>query len=352
MHFPPVQEAYRNLARARRALHRRHNIRSCRRVNLARRRYAYIRRVAQDRLHLSKLKQINKGRLDILFQALASPRESSALPLLDEESTVNFWSAIFTRDPASPGPSILEWEPLTDDLSPLQVTRDEVLDAISSMATKSTGPSHLPVRFLQAFKQVLAPPLATYFTACLRTGLPPSLKQGYTTLIAKDPTPSQDPARYRPITVLPPLTRLFYKVVDRQLRQLIMPSNTLSLAQAGFVPGRSTTGQAFILETLRTTIRSFCGLLFGAFLDIEKAFDSIPHEELLLVLRDVIRLPLHWIEALRLILSGNTTTIFGHRIPITRGCLQGAPLSPLLCLLYMDDLCRYLHRHGPIPDFL
>ena len=353
MHFPPVQEAYRNLARARRALHRRRNPRSRRRVNLARRRYAYFRRVAQDRLHISKLQQINKGRVDIMFQAtrLLFPKGSPDAPHLDAEATVKFWSATFTRDSDAPGPSICGWTPLAEDMSPLRVVPDEVIEAISSMALKSTGPSHLPVRFLQTFKTVLAPSLAQYFTTCLQKGLPPSLKQGTTTLIAKDSPPSPDPARYRPITVLPAISRLFLKVIDRQLRRLIVSSSTLSLAQAGFVPGRSTIDQAFVLETLRATIRSFRGLLFSAFLDIEKAFDSIPHEDLLLVLRDVINLPPHWVEALRLILMGNTTTILGRRVLITRGCLQGAPLSPLLCILYIDDLCQYLHRHGPIPDY-
>ena len=353
MAHPAVQFAYKQLTRARRAFHVRSTRRN--RLNRARRSYAFARRQAQDRLHANQLQKINEGGMDIFHRAYrrhASPATSSATAHLAEEPTVAFWTRLFTRDPASPGPPPSEWAPLTADLSLLHVSEEEVAAAISAMAIKTAGPGHLHVRFLKTFSADLAPHLASYFTSCLRTGLPASLKQGSTTLLPKDPShPSQDPARYRPITVLPAITRLFYKVVDSQLRSLVLSNGTLSLAQAGFLPRRSTTGQAFILETLRTTIRSFRGLFFGAFLDIEKAFDSIPHEDLLFVLRDVIRLPLHWVEAIRLLLIGNTTTIFGHRIAVTRGCLQGAPLSPLLCLFYLEDLCRYLHNQGPIPDF-
>ena len=54
--------------------------------------------------------------------------------------------------------------------------------------------------------------LAAHFTAALRQGLPPLFRRGRTTLIAKSPT-SATPADYRPITVLPVLTRLLHLLV-------------------------------------------------------------------------------------------------------------------------------------------
>jgi hypothetical protein len=85
--------------------------------------------------------------------------------------------------------------------------------------------------------------------------------------------------------------------------------------------------------------------LFGAFLDIQQAFDSIDHGHLLLILRDVIKLPRPWLEVIRLLLIGNTTSILGTTFPVTCGTLQGSPLSPLLCICFFQDLAVTLKQH-------
>lgn len=78
-----------------------------------------------------------------------------------------------------------------------------------------------------------------------------------------------------------------------------------------------------------------------------KPFDSIPHAGLPRLLHDVIRLPAAWIEVIHQLLLGATATIFGEEMSITRGCPQGSPLSPLLCLSYLEDLVRFLLAQGP-----
>ena len=54
-------------------------------------------------------------------------------------------------------------------------------------------------------------------------------------------------------------------------------------------------------------------------------------------------------EVIRLLLIDLSTTIMGVVVPITRGTPQGSPLSPLLCVCFMEDLSRYLQRRGPCP---
>jgi len=36
-----------------------------------------------------------------------------------------------------------------------------------------------------------------------------------------------------------------------------------------------------------------------AFLDLGKCFDTISHEDLVIVMRDVVHLPLEWVEVIR-----------------------------------------------------
>jgi len=91
-----------------------------------------------------------------------------------------------------------------------------------------------------------------------------------------------------------------------------------------------------------------------AFLDLEKCFDTISHEDLIIVMRDVRHLPFEWVEVIGRFLIDNTTTILDEKIAVTRDCVQGSPLSPLLCLFMMEDFVRYMRQHAPVdlPAFI
>lgn len=49
---------------------------------------------------------------------------------------------------------------------------------------------------------------------------------------------------------------------------------------------------------------------------------------------------LEWVEVVWKMLMHNRTILLGREIDITRGCLQGSPLSPLLRILLLEDLYR------------
>jgi hypothetical protein len=80
-------------------------------------------------------------------------------------------------------------------------------------------------------------------------------------------------------------------------------------------------------------------------LDISKAYDSVPHVKIVEGLRDLgVRE-----ELIRLVidlLTNRYTTIYGHKVLITKGVPQGGPLSPLLFILAMmqplsDDMAQH-----------
>ena len=218
-----------------------------------------------------------------------------------------------------------------------------MLAAIASTKPKASGPDGLSVLLLRACRAELAEPLARLFTLALRTELPPLFKQGKTILLpkSKGQAMSADPSDYRPITLLPALTRLLHKVVDTRLRAWLAENGGLSPVQTGFWPGHSTLEQVAVLSTLASLQQRARRELYMAFLDIAKAFDSFSHAHLLSILRRVIGLPLEWVEVIRRLLVGLSTTIFDEVIGVTRGTPQGSPLSPSLPLLH--------GRFGPLP---
>ena len=81
--------------------------------------------------------------------------------------------------------------------------------------------------------------------------------------------------------------------------------------------------------------------LFAALLDIQKAFDSIHHGELLEVLSG-LGMPPAWVSLVARMLADNSTEIFGESISLQNGTIQGGPPSPLFCILFLEDLVRRL----------
>lgn len=278
------------------------------------------------------------------FKRARAPQEPTHHPHLSNKEAAEFWSNKLARDPTHETTPIADRPPLTHE-RPSFVCSDDTNDvaaAVMDTKNKPPGPDGLHVRLLKVLRPVILPTLQHLFTHALHHGLPPELKRGRTVLIPKQDKTSPDPAMYRPITVLPTMTRVFHKAVDMALRRVVYTQGIISDNQAGFMPKRSTYRQAMIIGCLTAAARSTNQELHAAFLDVEKAFDTISHEVLIEVLHQSLDLPPPWVEAIRLLLLGNTTTILGETITLTRGCLQGSPLSPLLCLFIMEDHTRYI----------
>ena len=62
------------------------------------------------------------------------------------------------------------------------------------------------------------------------------------------------------------------RVVDSPIRQTV----TIDESQLGFMPGRGTTGDIFVLRLLQEHYLSANQNLYKAFVDLEKAFDNVP----------------------------------------------------------------------------
>jgi len=241
--------------------------------------------------------------------------------------------------------------PLTDHINlTFESTNDndEVLGAISGTKNKSSGPDGLDARGVKVLAPVLYPLYQIIFNKALQNSLPPAIKHGRTGLIAKADKTSTDPLKYCPITTLPILTSMFHSAIDCKLRELIYGLGIISESQAGFMPRRSTHRQVMILSCITALARRLRCTIHVAFLDLEKCFDAISHEDLIIVMRDVRHLPFEWVEVIDRFLIDNTTTILDEKIAVTRDCVQGSPLSPLLCLFMMKDFVRYMRQHAPV----
>ncbi len=151
-----------------------------------------------------------------------------------------------------------------------------------------------------------------------------------------------DPANYRPISILPVISKILERVVHKQLYKYLSDNRILSDAQFGFRKGYSTS--SCVISLVATIFNNMSqGLLTGVlFLDLKKAFDTVDHSILLRKLHMYGMGPgaVDWFE--HYLTNRVQCTKINNKLSdfqaITCGVPQGSILGPLMFILYINDM--------------
>ena len=157
----------------------------------------------------------------------------------------------------------------------------------------------------------------------------------------------QEFKNYRGIKLLSHTFKIWEKVVDRRMRQC----TNIHESQFGFMPGRSTTDAIFILKQTIEKHREGQKNIRVTFIDLEKAYDSIPREEIWRSSRER-NVPEKYIRLIQDMYQGCKTVVGSaaeesNSFGVEVGLHQGSALSPYLFLLLMDVLTQDVRKDVP-----
>nr|GEV60521.1 hypothetical protein [Tanacetum cinerariifolium] len=154
-------------------------------------------------------------------------------------------------------------------------------------------------------------------------------------------------SNYRGIKLLSNTINLWERVTERRVRR----ETRVSENQFAFMPGRSMTKAIHLLRSLMEKYRERQRYLHMAFLDLEKAYDSVLHE---LVWKTLIDkgTPSKYLKVIQDMYEGAKTrvrTIVGNTefFPVEVGLHQGSAISPYLFTLILDELSRGIQENIP-----
>jgi len=210
---------------------------------------------------------------------------------------------------------------------------------------KSTGNDGIGPRILKACGDSITIPIANIINNSIKTGIfPDKLKEACVVPLHKN-GPKDNLGNYRPISLLPTLSKIFEKHIADQLHSFIQRTNAIHDSQSGFRKHHSC--QTALIRLVENWLKNLDeGEIIGTlFIDLKKAFDLVDHKILLykLKLYNFSDQTLHLFQSYltNRVQVVKDDDIVSEKQIIISGVPQGSILGPLLFIFYVNDIHLY-----------
>ncbi|KAK3561722.1 hypothetical protein QTP86_012617 [Hemibagrus guttatus] len=213
---------------------------------------------------------------------------------------------------------------------------------------KAVGPDDIPVEVWTCLGEAAVEFLTSLFNRVLKSErMPEEWRRSVLVPIFKNKGDVQSCSNYRGIKLMSHTMKLWERVVEARLRKVV----DICEQQYGFMPRKSTTDAIFALRILMEKYRDGQRELHCVFVDLEKAYDRVPREELWYCMRKsgvaekYVRVVQDMYERSRTVVRCAVGQTEEFKVEV--GLHQGSALSPFLFAIVMDQLSEEVRQESP-----
>ncbi|KAM0057343.1 putative RNA-directed DNA polymerase [Helianthus debilis subsp. tardiflorus] len=213
---------------------------------------------------------------------------------------------------------------------------------------KAVGLDNIPIEVWKCLGEEGVRWLTLLFNCIFKTGkMPDQWRSSVVVPLYKNKGDAQCCGNYRGIKLLSHTMKLWERVIETRVRR----ETQVSVNQFGFMKGRSTTEAIHILRRLMEKYRAKKQDLHMVFIDLEKAYDTVPRQ----LIWDSLEgrgLPGKYIDIIKDTYDRTETSVRApvgdtNFFPVEVGLHQGSALSPFLFAVVLDELSKLIQVTVP-----
>ena len=295
-----------------------------------------------------------KKKFAILLKLMKNNKFSSTPPLVEDDKVINdpyeksnifntfFASKSTVPNHNDPAPNLEQKEGIPI-LGSLNTSPFEIAKLIRNLKKSQLSHCGIPGKILSQISTPVSFSMSRLFNNLFEIGHFPDLwKIAHITAIYKRSGPKTCKTSFRPISILPTISKVFESVMHDRLLKHCLENDIISEKQAAYLKGDSTVSQLlYMVHNIRQNWTNK-KITQGLFLDVSAAFDKVWHNGLLAKLSQ-IGVDGTFLNTVGSYLAGRQQIVVvdnvkSEPLDVKAGVPQGSRLGPLLFIIYMNDI--------------